>query len=736
MPSSKSAKQPPRRRTRKPTRNANSTKPLRSTAPLCDNDILDLTKKLIAQYGWSETQVLQPFQLTGIRAQLEGVDAIIQAPTGAGKTVVAAGPHLSPRSKDTVTIMIVPLIQLAEDLVTTFRDEFKLNAIAVHSANGGLSPLTIKSILAMEYQVLIVSPEMVQSRSFVNRLLRNPSFSRRVLSVVVDEAHCISLWGADFRKKYASLGIVRAFLPRQTPIIAMTATLTGRVRRDIQSKLHFAKGESLFHNEGNDRPNVSIVVRACEHPLNTFADLDFVLPSSIRNPTDIPKTYIYVDNITSGSDVIDHLRTLLEARVSATSPPQYATSTSFQYWHGLIRPFNATLSQEYRNIAMAKFRSGEIRILVCTDAAGMGINVPDVDVVVQWKLPATLSNFIQRAGRAARDRRRRGLAVLLVEPSAYTVDLVSQSAVDGKPKRKRRKKGAGASVTQDSEGQSSKKTRKTRAETAALKEYAVAHGLYRGCSNALHDAPPTGTQPIFNAETTTNEGLVVFVQSVECRRVIWAGIFENDMTQLASHPPIVACCDICVPSLFNKTRPGILRAATLGSPAASPRKGLPDSTAVTLLQAWRIKIFERDHSGSLLCPSAILSNTILLDLASYGPISSETARRVLEARWIWYSVYGDELVEFLKSVPRVYEPLKKNRQPSSNPTPRDPNILPKALHMLMEADSANKHVAVTVEPVTGEWIATASTPVQAILPDTILGFKHCTFDAMGNPTKE
>ena len=104
-----------------------------------------------------------------------------------------------------------------------------------------------QDILALMYQVLSVSPEMVQPRTFVNRLSRNPPFSRRILLVVVDEAHCISLWGADFRKKYAFLGIIRSFLPRQTPIIAMTATLTGRVRRDIQSKLHFAKGESIFY---------------------------------------------------------------------------------------------------------------------------------------------------------------------------------------------------------------------------------------------------------------------------------------------------------------------------------------------------------------------------------------------------------------------------------------------------------------------------------------------------------
>ncbi|KAI0354106.1 hypothetical protein OH77DRAFT_1383443, partial [Trametes cingulata] len=73
--------------------------------------------------------------------------------------------------------------------------------------------------------IVLISPEMLQSPSFVNRVLRKPAFSRRVLSMVVDEAHCISHWGANFRKKYASLGIVRAFLPRNTPVIAVTATL-------------------------------------------------------------------------------------------------------------------------------------------------------------------------------------------------------------------------------------------------------------------------------------------------------------------------------------------------------------------------------------------------------------------------------------------------------------------------------------------------------------------------------
>ncbi|KAL7280492.1 hypothetical protein ACG7TL_005424 [Trametes sanguinea] len=156
---------------------------------------------------------------------------------------------------------------------------------------------------------------MLQSPSFINRVLRKPSFARRVLSIVVDEAHCVSHWGADFRKKYSSLGIVRAFLPRGTPIVAVTATLTARVRRDLHRTLHFSSG-SRFLNVGNDHPNVAIVVRAFEHAQNTFNDIDFLIPaaSELLAPCDIPKTYLYVDNINTGNELVDHLSALIAER--------------------------------------------------------------------------------------------------------------------------------------------------------------------------------------------------------------------------------------------------------------------------------------------------------------------------------------------------------------------------------------------------------------------------------------
>jgi superfamily II DNA helicase RecQ len=191
---------------------------------------------------------------------------------------------------------------------------------------------------------------MALSRRFIREVLRSTEFGKRVLSVVVDEAHVVSHWGASFRKKYGTLGIIRAFLPRGTPVVTLSATLPARIRSDVLSKLQFSR-DYINVDIGNDRPNVSIVVRAIQHPINTYADLDFVVDGIKQK-----KAFVYADNIATGVEIADHLEELL--------PPE-------DRGKGFIRPYNAALSKEYWREAMRLFKSGEIRVLVCTDAAGM-----------------------------------------------------------------------------------------------------------------------------------------------------------------------------------------------------------------------------------------------------------------------------------------------------------------------------------------------------------------------------
>jgi superfamily II DNA helicase RecQ len=213
-----------------------------------------------------------------------------------------------------------------------------------------------QKIVQGDWQIVLISPELLLSRRFIKEVLKNSEFKKRVLSVFIDEAHVISHWGSGFRKKYGELGIIRTFLPKLTPIIAVSATLPGRVHRDVLRVLRFDQNNFVNIDVGNDRPNVSLVIRGIQHSLNSYADLNFIINKNITDTSEIQKGFLYCDNIAMGTEIIDHLTERL--------PPHLRKL-------GLIRPYNACFSKEYRKAVMEEFKTGRVRILVCTDAAGM-----------------------------------------------------------------------------------------------------------------------------------------------------------------------------------------------------------------------------------------------------------------------------------------------------------------------------------------------------------------------------
>ena len=204
--------------------------------------------------------------------------------------------------------------------------------------------------------MVMISPELILSKRFVKNVLRNSEIVPRILSIVVDEAHVVSHWGSGFRKKYGSLGILRALVPKGTPFVAMSATLSERVRKDVLSKLQFKIGTFLDLAIGNDRPNVSLVVRAIQNTMNTFGDLDFLIPSGITEPEQVKQTFIYADAISSADG--------MEKRLYSIAPESFQEA-------GIIRPYSAAYSVEYRKEVMVLFKAGTVRILICMDAAGM-----------------------------------------------------------------------------------------------------------------------------------------------------------------------------------------------------------------------------------------------------------------------------------------------------------------------------------------------------------------------------
>ena len=204
--------------------------------------------------------------------------------------------------------------------------------------------------------MVILSPEMMLSKRFVANVLRNTEMCKRVLSVVIDEAHVVSHWGSGFRKKYGTLGVIRALLPKGTPMVAMSATLPDRVQRDVLKKLQFDEKNYTYLNLGNDRPNVSLVVRSIQNTLGSYTDMDFLIPREVHEATEVKKTFVYSDNIMVGSDMMEHLYEI--------GPESFREA-------GIIRTYSSAFSAKYRREVMELFKVGVVRILICTDAAGM-----------------------------------------------------------------------------------------------------------------------------------------------------------------------------------------------------------------------------------------------------------------------------------------------------------------------------------------------------------------------------
>jgi superfamily II DNA helicase RecQ len=198
---------------------------------------------------------------------------------------------------------------------------------------------------------------MIQNRDFKDRALRNPKFVAQILAIIIDEVHCVSLWGSDFRKLYGTLGYLRALLLKRTPFIGVSATITPRVKRDLVSRLQMNPSDFLWINKGNDRRNVSLLARPISSAQNSYADLNFLIPRRCPGGSgDIPKAFVYLDDTLAGAQIVDHLNGLVPSTFRKL---------------GVVRPYNASLSLEIRTALLQLFRSGVVRILVCTDAAGM-----------------------------------------------------------------------------------------------------------------------------------------------------------------------------------------------------------------------------------------------------------------------------------------------------------------------------------------------------------------------------
>ena len=299
-----------------------------------------------------------------INSALEGKDTLALMPTGGGKSICFQVPAMA---RDGICLVVSPLIALIKDQVQNLNNK-GIKAIAVYS---GMSYQQIDTALDNaiygDYKFLYVSPERLQTPLFIARAAKmNINF------LVVDEAHCISQWGYDFRPSYLEIKKIKEVIGN-VPIIALTATATEIVADDIVRKLGF--GEHNIVSTGFERPNLSYVVRNTEDKYGHILRIcNGVVGTGI----------IYVRERKRSEEISAFLR---------------ANNIAADFYH-------AGLSKEMRSLKQDEWKKGNIRVIVATNAFGMGIDKPDVRFVAHYDLPESLEAYFQEAGRAGRDGKR------------------------------------------------------------------------------------------------------------------------------------------------------------------------------------------------------------------------------------------------------------------------------------------------------------------------------------------
>lgn len=335
---------------------------------------------------WKHNQ-FRPLQEEIIQSVLAGNDTLALLPTGGGKSVCFQVPALL---LEGICIVITPLIALMDDQVDQLKKR-NILAAAIHSGmSRGAIDVLLDNCIYGQIKFLYVSPERLQTEIFIARVKQ-----MKVALIAVDEAHCISQWGYDFRPPYLKIPSLRELKP-DVPVIALTATATVQVRGDIMEKLAFRKTAGVFQRSFA-RDNLSFVVRKTDNKDKKLLEiLQKVKGSAI----------LYVRSRKATQDIADWL---VKRNIAAS------------YYH-------AGLSFEERSKRQSDWIQNKTRVMVATNAFGMGIDKPDVRSVIHLDLPENPEAYYQEAGRAGRDEKRAFAVILYQEADVINLRFKTEQA--------------------------------------------------------------------------------------------------------------------------------------------------------------------------------------------------------------------------------------------------------------------------------------------------------------------
>ena len=343
-----------------------------------DNSQLStLNAQLLKQYwGYDSFRGIQEEIINSIS---ENKDTLGLMPTGGGKSITFQVPALA---KDGLCLVITPLIALMKDQVQNLRKR-GIKALSIYSGMSRQDIITtLENCIFGNYKFLYISPERLDTEIFRTKLRK-----MKVSMITVDESHCISQWGYDFRPAYLKIAEIRELLP-DVPVLALTATATPEVVKDIQARLHFRR-ENVFRMSF-ERSNLAYIVRKTDNKTGELLHILRSMPGS---------AIVYVRNRRRTKEITELLNN---------------EDITADFYH-------AGLDDATKDIRQHRWQSGGSRVMVATNAFGMGIDKPDVRIVIHMDLPDSIEAYFQEAGRAGRDGQKAYAIILYAKADKTTL---------------------------------------------------------------------------------------------------------------------------------------------------------------------------------------------------------------------------------------------------------------------------------------------------------------------------